>query len=203
MARTVSENFDAQSDLILASAVEVFAIEGFELSSMNRIAERAGVSKSLIYHYFPSKETLLFEAMRGYLNRLVGEMSRISETPREHALRAKLHRLLQEYRVGRRHHVVLMNEVRSLSQTQREQILMLQKTVVDSMRGAIARCVPNLGGEDLKAVTMLVFGMVNWIHTWYSDSGAVSHSKLTELVDTMVCGAMQGLAESSEIGGAA
>lgn len=43
------------------AALELFAEHGFESTSIRMIAERAGVSLGLLYHYFPSKESLLQE----------------------------------------------------------------------------------------------------------------------------------------------
>jgi TetR/AcrR family transcriptional regulator, regulator of autoinduction and epiphytic fitness len=45
-------------DLILDGAVRVFIETGYDISSMDRIAEVAGVSKRTIYNHFPSKEDL-------------------------------------------------------------------------------------------------------------------------------------------------
>ena len=47
---------------ILAGAVEVFRLEGFESASMDRIAEVSGVSKRTIYNHFGSKDAL-FQAV--------------------------------------------------------------------------------------------------------------------------------------------
>ncbi len=47
---------------ILEGAVKVFTKNGFESSSMDYIAEVAGVSKRTIYNHFPSKE-ILFQAI--------------------------------------------------------------------------------------------------------------------------------------------
>jgi hypothetical protein len=91
--------------------------------------------------------------------------------------------------------MILMNEVRNLPQAHREQIQALQRKVVENLRAVTSRCLPALSGDELKVVTMLLFGMVNWIHTWYSESGLITHAKLTELVDVMVSGAVRGLAE--------
>lgn len=195
MARKISKNFDVQRDLILEGAVEVFAIEGFAQTSMIKVAERAGVSKSLIYHYYTSKEILLFEAMLGYLTRLSEETASVVEQSSEQELRGKLARLLEEYRDARFHHIILMNEVRNLREMQRAQIRALQRRVVENLRVATARCLPDLTGEELKVVTMLFLGMVNWIHTWYSETGLVTHAKLTRMVELMVSGAVRGLAE--------
>ncbi len=45
--------------LLLRSALLCFAEQGFEGSSIRKIATRAGLSLGLLYHYFPSKEALL------------------------------------------------------------------------------------------------------------------------------------------------
>lgn len=47
---------------ILQAALEVFAEEGFDNASMDRVAERAGASKRTVYNHFPSKE-VLFQAV--------------------------------------------------------------------------------------------------------------------------------------------
>lgn len=47
---------------ILDGAVKVFTKDGFEASSMDHIAEVAGVSKRTVYNHFPSKE-ILFQAI--------------------------------------------------------------------------------------------------------------------------------------------
>ena len=43
---------------ILEAAAEEFQANGFEGTSMDRVAERAGVSKRTIYNHFENKEAL-------------------------------------------------------------------------------------------------------------------------------------------------
>ncbi len=45
--------------LILDAAVRVFARQGFHTCRVSDIADEAGVAYGLVYHYFPSKETIL------------------------------------------------------------------------------------------------------------------------------------------------
>ncbi len=52
---------DERRRQLLASAVDLFAAHGYDELSMARIAREAGVSKALLYHYFPNKRDL-FEA---------------------------------------------------------------------------------------------------------------------------------------------
>lgn len=59
--------------LIMDSALELFAQFGYETTSINRIARKAGISKGLMYNYFQSKEQLI-EAI---LNKGIDEMLNI------------------------------------------------------------------------------------------------------------------------------
>lgn len=45
--------------LIMDTALELFANEGYHLTSISKIAEKANISKGLLYNYFNSKEELL------------------------------------------------------------------------------------------------------------------------------------------------
>lgn len=49
---------------ILEAAVEEFTERGYGAARMAAVAERAGIAKGLIYHYFPSKENLFRAVVR-------------------------------------------------------------------------------------------------------------------------------------------
>jgi AcrR family transcriptional regulator len=50
---------ESKKNLILDTALELFATEGYYPTSISKIAERAGISKGLIYNYFKSKEDII------------------------------------------------------------------------------------------------------------------------------------------------
>tara|TARA_R110002096_G_scaffold436085_1_gene667112 strand:+ start:29896 stop:30507 length:612 start_codon:yes stop_codon:yes gene_type:complete len=74
---------------ILAGAVEVFRLEGFEMASMDRIAEVSGVSKRTIYNHFGSKDAL-FQAVIEKLLEAVMARKQILWDP-ERSLESQLH----------------------------------------------------------------------------------------------------------------
>ena len=49
---------------VLQAALEVFAGMGFERATLQDVADRAGVTKGALYHYFDSKDELFLELMR-------------------------------------------------------------------------------------------------------------------------------------------
>lgn len=50
---------EARYNELLGVALDLFAEQGFDTTSVKDIAKRAGVAPGLLYHYFPSKEDLL------------------------------------------------------------------------------------------------------------------------------------------------
>jgi TetR/AcrR family transcriptional regulator, regulator of autoinduction and epiphytic fitness len=52
---------------VLEGAIRVFIENGYESSSMDRIAEEAGVSKRTVYNHFASKEILFQEIISAFL----------------------------------------------------------------------------------------------------------------------------------------
>ena len=60
---------DRKRAAILDAATEVFRQQGYEATSMDRIAASAGVSKRTVYNHFPSKDELFAEILRQLLAR--------------------------------------------------------------------------------------------------------------------------------------
>ncbi len=67
----------AKRDAILAAATSGFRDEGYETTSMDRIAELAGVSKRTVYNHFGSKEALFREVVE----QLVDEAKALKRVP--------------------------------------------------------------------------------------------------------------------------
>lgn len=55
---------DDRVALILAAAFEEFAAKGFGSARMEAVAEHAGITKGLVYHYFPTKAELFGAVVR-------------------------------------------------------------------------------------------------------------------------------------------
>ena len=93
---------DRKRQAIIQAAINEFRDSGFEITSMDKIAATAGVSKRTVYNHFPSKEELFAEILNRLWNSITAEqdMPYSSQTPlREQLqtlLQAKLHLLADE-----------------------------------------------------------------------------------------------------------
>jgi AcrR family transcriptional regulator len=63
---------EARKKEIMDTALELFAIEGFDKTSISKIATKAGISKGLLYNYFHGKEDLIRSIIFNGLDSLTG-----------------------------------------------------------------------------------------------------------------------------------
>jgi AcrR family transcriptional regulator len=82
---------------ILRAAREVFFEDGFHRATVDKVAQRAEVSKGTVYLYFESKETILAHLILEGLHQLVGELERAYAADEPLSAEERLRRLGQAY----------------------------------------------------------------------------------------------------------
>ncbi|MEI6642934.1 MAG: TetR/AcrR family transcriptional regulator [Novosphingobium sp.] len=78
-------NPDERREHILAVAAEIFAREGYGITSMSSIAARLGGSKATLYKYFASKEELFHAVMQRKCEVVIGPLEELADTARDPA----------------------------------------------------------------------------------------------------------------------
>jgi AcrR family transcriptional regulator len=188
MARPKSADYEQQRDEILRLATAAFAELGYPSASMAQLAEACGTSKARLYHYFPSKEAILYESLDRYTQRLgelVGTVRARQLGPREELV-AMLRALLVEYRQSRPWHVALLNDVKFLPPEQRERIKAQERAVVDALSGTLDRVAPSrFVPDEKKPATMALLGMINFTFAWLRPDGPMSYERYADLVSEL------------------
>lgn len=196
MARGRSATYDQQRDEILARAAELFADRGYPGTSMNEVAAACGVTKPALYHYFRDKDALL-AAIAGnhidHLEQIVGDVAALKLDAAPH-LRELIHRFVRDYADSQHEHRVLTQDVKFLPDEQRRHVLDGERRVVAAFADAIAAVRPDVekGGLD-KPLTMLLFGMMNWLFTWLRPEGPLTHEAMSEVVADLFFGGLAGV----------
>jgi len=73
---------DERRAILLTAALEVFTAAGYHSAAMDEIADRANVSKPVLYQHFPSKLDLYLAVLDLHIDSLVYEIQKaISSTP--------------------------------------------------------------------------------------------------------------------------
>jgi len=185
MARPKAPDYDAQRDAILALATAAFAELGYASASMAQLAAACGTSKARLYHYFPSKEAILFESLDRYTRRLLERARAVRArglAPRDE-LGELVRTLLAEYRDSRAWHVSLLNDLKFLAPAQRDPIAAQQRAVVEAVADTLERVAPGrFAPHERKPATMALLGMINFTFAWLRPDGPMSHERYAELV---------------------
>ena len=189
MARTRAADFDEKRRSILDSAAAVFAKLGMERASMAQIAQENNVSNALLYHYYPSKELLLFDIGRTHLVELeqaILEADRPDLEPRQR-LRHLIGGVLENYRTAANFHQVLLNGTGSLSEVQKTELQQMERRIVKAFSDVLTDINPQLGKTraGITPVTMSLFGILNWAYTWFKPSGALNREGYADMVTSL------------------
>ncbi|MCK2026676.1 TetR/AcrR family transcriptional regulator [Microbacterium sp. SSW1-47] len=183
---------------ILDVAVAAFNEHGYDATSIGKLAERLGLSKSAIYHHFASKDDILDRALDAALSGLEavvddplpltdGGQAPDAVARLEHVLRGAVHVLVSQLPA-----VTLLLRVRGNTDVERRAL---------TRRRAFDRRITALVGEaqaegslrsdiDAAVVARLTFGMINSIVEWYRPGGREGADRLA---DDVVAIALDGL----------
>jgi AcrR family transcriptional regulator len=196
MGRGRHAGYDEQRELILDRAATLFARGGYPGTSMNAVAEASGLSKATLYHYYRDKYELLVNIADGHVTRLqgiVGEAMAEDSTP-QGQLRALIRRLVEEYANAQNEHRVLTEDVKFLQPQDRERILGKEREVVAAFARVVATLRPDLKEAAMsKPLTMLLFGMVNWMFTWMKPQGTLAYEDMAPVVADLFLGGLQAV----------
>lgn len=185
MARPQAADYDDRRQAMLDRAAALYARDGFQGASIADLAQACGVSKSLLYHYFGSKEDILFEIMSDHVEHL-RQVAReaLAAAPADPAARlsALTHAFLRAYVGAADRHKVLVNDLDRLPEERRRTVVAAERELIDMVGEALAGLGPRYGATraERRASTMLYFGMINWTHTWYEPEGAVGIEALAD-----------------------
>ena len=199
VARPKSAAHDLRRDEILNVAADCFARQSYPATSMNDIAAACGTSKARLYHYHESKEAILFDLLDRYTQKLLAILGRVQATAHRQALdeRATVHALIRaflcEYETSATRHAALLGSAQFLAAEQREIILDRQRDVVSAVTLCLRRAYPQrIHAGNQTALTMTLFGMINWTFTWLRPGGPMSYAAFADEVFALLD---QGLAD--------
>jgi AcrR family transcriptional regulator len=189
MARGLARDHDAKRAALRKGAARYFARHGYDRASMAGAARDCGVSKALLYHYYDSKEALLFDILEAHLT----ELAERAEAARPGGLRALMAALLAAYEDADAEHKLQLDALATLPEEMKAPLVAAQRRVVREMSEAVAAEAPGLDADRLRAVTMSVFGILNWVYMWHRPGKGLSRAEYAELAADLVLDGVRGL----------
>ncbi|OGA58410.1 MAG: hypothetical protein A2710_23490 [Burkholderiales bacterium RIFCSPHIGHO2_01_FULL_64_960] len=187
MPRVRSDDYEIKSQAIMDCAAALFAKEGYPSAKMQDVAKACGATKSMLYHYFPTKDDLLFAMLMEHLERVVSSVNEaiaMQAPPREKLL-AMVQAYTQKSAQSRRRHMIAMQDVKYLPRTKQTPLIELQRKLTGLIAGLLREVNPGLPDDVYKPYTMMLIGLLNWTDMWYRPSGAMKPQELCDRISRL------------------
>jgi AcrR family transcriptional regulator len=195
-----TRHYDEKLQQILKTSAKIFAEKGFHHTSVRDISRATKMSLSGLYYYFATKEELLY---------LIQERCFVTLLQRwEQAVgldldaRARIRSFAENHLSFFLHNMpemkVMAHEDESLTGEFNEKILVLKRRYVKVLLDLMQELQEQEGakGVDLRVATFALFGMMNWIYTWYQPKRDLA---LPQLIEQMLRIYFFGLLKSGAV----
>jgi AcrR family transcriptional regulator len=179
---------------VLAAAIDLFARQGYDATSVAEVIAQAGVAKGGFYHHFASKEDLLYEVYGDLITRQLQAMDAILALGLEPSatLRALIGDLIESTAASARQAMVFWREQHRLGDERTAEYRSARRRYHDTMI-RLVRDAQSTGAFSAVAspetVTFTIFGVINELPLWYRPQGSKRPNQIaTELADFVLAG---------------
>lgn len=192
MTRTRADDYEDKKRIILEKAAALIARKGFDTATMMDVAKACNASKSHVYHYFPSKEDLLFAIVHEHIEQQTAELRSIVALPipAKERFAQFVESFVQGAARSRNEHLMLMNDLKFLPRAERERVRAMEVELTDLLEQVLGEMNPAAMREPhaRKPYALLLFGMMIWTFSWFRKSGQVSPRELAMRIAELYAG---------------
>ena len=186
MARTRSENYDGIYQGILTAACGLFAKQGYMRSSIAELADACKLSRGALYHYFDSKEAILLAILDAHVRQMITDVEAAvagTSTALEQ-FRAAIRAIVALNARSTNEQRLILNDLSFLSEDEQKAIKVLERQLVDMVSDLLIRLDKEgkIVKRTKKVYTMMLFGILNFSHTWYDPKGSIDPQEFADMV---------------------
>jgi TetR/AcrR family transcriptional regulator, cholesterol catabolism regulator len=192
--RAVAAPFPTRRAEICRTAAQLFRDRGFDATSVSDVARALGMTKAGLYHYFESKEALLFEIMSYGLDRVRDEVvipARAVRDPEE-----RLHQIVMRHASiatqGRGAVTHLGDEIRALPPNARRQLEERMRKYLELVRDTLVelKAAGRLRDVDPTVAAFSLIGMILWLPRWFRQDGRLSQQQVAKELAKLALGGL-------------
>jgi len=170
-------------DDVTRAALELFAAQGYANTSVQQVVEAAGVTKGALYHYFQSKDDLLFAIYERMLSLQTEHLTAIvgRGEPTAATLRAVCVDVIETSIDFLLEGTVFFRSVHMLSAPRQQEVTRRRRAYHDTFAGIVERGqAEGIYRTDIPRGVLVAhfFADVHYLPTWYSPEGPESKTLL-------------------------
>ena len=187
MSRVRALDYEDKKQAILDAAAVLFAQSGYANVKMMDIARACGASKSMLYHYFPAKEDVLFEIMKEQVQSYLESIEEVARRPLppDEKLHEFVRMWVRKSAQARARITVLMYEFKFLTRRQAAVVGATARRLIDRVSELVAEVNPALAQGPVpkhRTYTLLLYGLLNWTEVWFRSTGPIGVEEMADMI---------------------
>lgn len=193
--RTRGQGVRPVKERLLNVATRLFARHGFESTSVQDIVDAAGVTKGAMYHYYGSKDDLLYEVYHQVLTMQTSHLEEIAAGPGspEERLRAAATDVIETSLDNLDDMIVFFRSLHMLPEDKQAQIRAERRYYHDKFRALVDEGVAaGTFRADIPAdiVVHYFLSVVNQLGSWFRPDGTLSPAQVGQLFTDLLIGGL-------------
>ena len=179
---------------LMRVSVELFAEHGYAQTSVQQIVDAAGVTKGALYHYFKSKDDLLFDIYDRLLSMQREHLDAIVARglDPEQTIRLVCEDVIVTSIEGLADGAVFFRSQHMLSEKRQREVKQRRRAYNDAFEAILARGrADGVFRTDIPPAILIAnfFSDVHYLAQWYSPGGSLTKQQVaTELTDLYLAG---------------
>jgi len=181
--------------VISKAAARLFNEKGFLETSMDDISAAARLSKGGLYHYFSSKNEMLYFICTNFMDLLLKGLEQELEKIRENYAKIQyvISRHIELYTKNiaeakttiHEGHLLPSEYFKVIGEQQRQYHRIVSDVLSDYFGGGMSK-------GELKVITFILFGTCNGIYFWYDPRGSMTPKELSGIIINLLCRGLSG-----------
>jgi len=181
--------------VIAKAAARLFNEKGFLETSVDDISAATRLSKGGLYHYFSSKNEMLYFICTNFMGLLLKGLEQELEKIRENYAKIQyvISRHIEFYTKNiaeakttiHEGHQLPSEYFKVIGEQQRQYHRIVSGVLSDYFDGGMSK-------EELKVITFILFGTCNGIYFWYNPKGSMTPKELSGIIINLLCKGLSG-----------
>lgn len=174
---------DERRQYLADIAIRVFARKGYANTSLQKIAQEADISKAGLYHYFETKEDILYYSLKTknfeLLKALKDSMKKSEESrlSPEQSFRELIYTYATFINNQKDLRLMVLQDRHQLTGENKVGLIKIEQEILKTIRTQVAR----LSGMNKKynpnVISFMVISMSHWLGAWLKDDGELNQDE--------------------------
>lgn len=181
----MTKKFIHKQEQLFNTAAALFAEKGYHGTSIQDLARAMGLQKGSLYHYFNSKEELLFRLLDEYITGALEDIEAICALEIDPVEKLRRFMLFYSsfYAGDRDRLVLLINDIDKLGDFYRPRIIEKEQRYYRALTGIFSQlqAAGTMKPMPRAVAAFAFFGMVHYTCKWFQKDGAITAGELSEM----------------------